>query len=672
MTLATTPRPATPVLPDGRPLAPAEGPGPERARGHRHPFSFRLDHGLDDQRRRSAGELVALAVLLLTTAGAYLWDLTASGYASSFYAAAVQAGTKSWKAFFFGSLDASNFITVDKPPASLWVMELSGRLFGFSSLSMLVPEALMGVATVALVYGALRRWFGPRAGLVAGSVMATTPVAALMFRFNNPDALLVLLLTAGAYCLTRALERAGTRWLVALGVTIGFGFLAKMGEALLVVPAFGGAYLLAAPTSLWRRVLQLLGAGSATVVSAGWWVLTVALWPASSRPMIDGSPTNSIINLVLEYNGLGRLVGNGGGPGGGGGGANFSGATGAFRLFNSLMGGQASWLLPASMVILSGGLLLTLKAPRTNRTRAALVTWGGWLVVAGAVFSLSQGTIHTYYTVALAPPIAALIGIGAAKLWEHRPAAWARCAAGTLIAVTATWAVVLLDRSSAWGPWLRPVIVSTAALAVIGLVLASTGGYGQPWRRAGSAAALAAGAVACLAGPLAFTLQTIGAAHTGSLPSAGPSVSNTGTLSPQPGFGGGSGGGFGGGGGVGGGFGGGGGVRAVPARRAGLVAPAQGVRAQAPAALCHRPTRAAPGRGKDQERSPPATGCPGGPAGQVAPVPPPRWSRRSRWTQVITVGPPPRRVRRAPPLWSWQRAASRSWPSAGSTMRAAT
>jgi 4-amino-4-deoxy-L-arabinose transferase-like glycosyltransferase len=138
----------------------------------------------------------ALGLLLALTALAYIWDLTSSGYANSFYAAAVQAGTKSWKAFLFGSLDASNFITVDKPPASLWVMELSGRIFGFSSASMLVPEVLEGVAAVALVYAATKRWFGAWAGIAAGAVLAVTPVAALMFRFNNPDALLVLLLVA--------------------------------------------------------------------------------------------------------------------------------------------------------------------------------------------------------------------------------------------------------------------------------------------------------------------------------------------------------------------------------------------------------------------------------------------------------------------------------------------
>ncbi len=205
---------------------------------------------------------VALAVLLIGTAAAYLINLSASGYGNSFYAASVQAGTKSWKALFFGSLDSSNFITVDKPPASLWVMALSGRIFGFSSWSMLAPQALEGVAAVALLYAGVKRWFGTGAGLAAGALFAITPVAALMFRFNNPDALLVLLLVAGAYCLIRALEKADTRWVVAAGTMIGFAFLAKMLQAFLVLPAFAAVYMYAAPhrtgaadqtNARWRR-----------------------------------------------------------------------------------------------------------------------------------------------------------------------------------------------------------------------------------------------------------------------------------------------------------------------------------------------------------------------------------------------------------------------------------
>ncbi|MCU1386822.1 MAG: glycosyl transferase, partial [Ilumatobacteraceae bacterium] len=217
----------------------------------------------------------SLLALLVATGVLYMWGLGASGWANSFYSAAVQAGTKSWKAFFFGSSDASNFITVDKPPAALWVMEIAARIFGVNSWSILVPQALEGVATVGLLYATIRRWFSPAAGLIAGAVMALTPVAVLMFRFNNPDALLVLLLVAAAYALTRAIEGGATRWLVAVGVLIGFGFLTKMLQAFVVVPGFAVTYLIAGPPRLRKRLGQLLIAGAAMFAGAGWWVAIV-------------------------------------------------------------------------------------------------------------------------------------------------------------------------------------------------------------------------------------------------------------------------------------------------------------------------------------------------------------------------------------------------------------
>jgi len=484
----------------------------------------------------------ALLALLALTAVAYMWDLSASGYANSFYAAAVQAGTKSWKAFFFGSLDSSNFITVDKPPASLWVMELSGRVFGFSSLSMLVPQALEGVAAVGLLYAAIKRWFGAGAGLAAGAVFALTPVAALMFRFNNPDALLVLALVAGAYCLVRAIERAGTRWILAAGAMIGFAFLAKMMQAFLVLPAFALVYVVAAPTTLRRRIWQLLAGGAAVLVSAGWWVAIVALWPAGSRPFIDGSPDNSILNLIVGYNGLGRIFGSTGPGGGGGGGANFSGATGPLRLFNDLMGGQASWLLPAALLALVGGLWARRRAPRTDRTRAALLLWGGWLIVTAIVFSFGQGVIHTYYTVALAPAIGALVAIGGAICWSHRDTLAGRLMAALAVGASAGWAYALLDRTPSWEPWLRPLVLVAGILAVLGLLLGPVLApvLGRAGRRLTLVAAVL-GVVAAMAGPVAYAADTVTTAHTGSIPSAGPaSARGAGGGGGAPGAGGGT------------------------------------------------------------------------------------------------------------------------------------
>ena len=379
-------------------------------------------------------------------------------------------------------------------------------------------------------------------------MLAATPVAALMFRFNNPDALLVCLLVASAYALVRALEDGSKRWMIAVGTLLGFAFLTKMMQAFLVVPGFALVYLVAAPTTVRRRITDLLAGGVAMIVSAGWWVAIVALWPASSRPMIDGSSSNSILNLIVGYNGLGRLTGSGGGPGGGGGGGgNFSGEPGVLRLFNDLMGGQASWLLPAALLALVAGLAWRVRAPRTDRARAALMLWGSWLVVSGLVFSLSGGVIHTYYTVALAPAIAALVAIGVAVAWRRRDQLAARGLLALGVAATAGWSIALLGRTPSWEPWLAPVIAVAGGVAAVGLLL--------PARVVGRLSAVTAviAVVACLAGPVAYSAQTIGSAHTGSVPSAGPAMTSAG--GPGGGFargGGGGGGGAGAGGGVGG------------------------------------------------------------------------------------------------------------------------
>ena len=505
---------------------------------------------------RPRWEWFALAGLLGGTALVNLWGLAASGWANSFYTAAVWSGTRSWKALLFGAFDPAGFITVDKPPASLWLMGLSGRIFGFSSWSMLAPQALLGVASVALLYAAVRRVAGPAAGLVAGVAFALTPVAALMFRFNNPDALLVLLLVLAAYCVTRAIERASTRWLVLAGVAIGFGVLTKMGAALLVLPGLALAYLVAAPTGWWRRVRQLLAGGVALVVSAGWYLALVALWPAADRPYIGGSQTNSLLELALGYNGISRLLGrshgSGGGafgPGGGPGGGHFGGfggAAGWSRLFAPAVGGQASWLLPAALLVLPIGLWLTRRVPRTDPARAALLLWGGWLLVTGLVFSYMAGIFHPYYTVALAPAVAAVLGIGGRELLGRRPAesagsaGAARTAARTtarttlpvritlavLVVGTGAWAWVLLDRTPTWLPALRWVVLAVTAVATLAVLVAGhraagsspSGGHGVArW-------AVALAVLAGLLGPAAYSVQTALTPHTSGLAAAGPAT----------------------------------------------------------------------------------------------------------------------------------------------------
>ncbi|MER6747909.1 ArnT family glycosyltransferase [Streptomyces fungicidicus] len=463
--------------------------------------------------------------LLLATGLLYLYDLSASGYANSFYSAAVQAGSESWKAFFFGSLDAANAITVDKPPASLWPMELSVRIFGLNSWAILVPEVLMGVGTVAVVYAAVRRRFGLAAGLIAGAVLALTPVAALMFRFNNPDAMLALLMSVACYLVVRALEDARTKWLVWAGAVIGFAFLAKTLQAFLILPPLALAYGVCAPVRLRKRLGQLALAALALVVSGGWWVAVVELWPASSRPYVGGSQNNSFLELTFGYNGLGRLsgeeTGSVGGGGGGMGGGQW-GETGWDRMFNSEIGGQISWLLPAALILLVAGLVLTRKAARTDLARASFLVWGGSLLMTAAVFSYMAGIFHQYYTVALAPYLAAVVGMGAAALWEKRHVPWASLALASAATATAAWGYVLLDRTPDYLPWLKWLVLVGGLVAALGLVFA-----GRVGRRVALAAA-GLGLAAALAGPTAYTLSTVQEGHSGSIVTAGPAGASMG------------------------------------------------------------------------------------------------------------------------------------------------
>ncbi|WP_461120737.1 ArnT family glycosyltransferase [Saccharothrix stipae] len=443
-----------------------------------------------------------LLLLLAGTAVLYLWRLGDSGWANAYYSAAAQAGAESWHAWFFGATDSSGAITVDKTPAATWVMGLSARLFGVNAWSILVPQALMGVASVWLLHAAVRRTAGEAAGLIAGAVLALTPVAVLMFRFNNPDALLVLLLVAGAYATVRATEKASVGWLVLAGAAVGFAFLAKMLQAFLVLPAFGLVYLAFAPAPLARRLWHLGAALGAVVVAGGWWVLAVELVPADARPYIGGSQENSVLELALGYNGLGRLTGEEVGSVGGGGGW---GSAGWSRLLGDEMGGQIAWLLPTALVLLIAGWW----AGRTAE-RVGLALWGGWLVITAVVFSYMNGIIHAYYTVALAPAIGALIGIGAVALWRRRQEAGAAAALSGALAVTALQCyLLLLD----WSTGFAAVVLVLGLIGAVGLFLAAA---------APAAVVVPVAVVAALLGPGAYSVATAATPHSGAIPSAGP------------------------------------------------------------------------------------------------------------------------------------------------------
>jgi 4-amino-4-deoxy-L-arabinose transferase-like glycosyltransferase len=451
----------------------------------------------------------AMAALLAATAVLYLCGLSASGYGNTFYAAAAEAGAQSWKAWFFGALDARDFITVDKPPAAMWVTGLSVRLFGMNSWSVLAPQALMGVAAVALLYVTVRRAADDRrAGLLAGLALACTPVAALMFRFDNPDALLTLLLVAAASCLTRAVEVASWRGLAAVGGLIGVAFLTKMLQAFLVLPAFALTYVSFAPAPWLRRIGHVLIGVATLVVAAGWWVATVQLVPATARPYIGGSTDNSVLDLAFRYNGIQRIAGRSGAQSAFAR-AQFGGRPGLHRLFSAEMANEISWLLPAALVALVFGGYLLVRRRLSRGEQSAVVLWGGWLVITALVFAYMSGSVHPYYTVELAPSVAALIGLGGLWAWQRRSAVEGRLALAAMLLATAAWSALLL-RLNRFGPaWLPAGITVVAVIAVAACAFPRS-----------AVAGTVVGAVAALSGPAVFTIATASTPHQGSIPSA--------------------------------------------------------------------------------------------------------------------------------------------------------
>ncbi|MGQ4478400.1 mannosyltransferase YkcB-related protein [Streptomyces sp. SAS_276] len=525
MTSATDPHPHTePASADWPPPAPSADAPPEKAP------------------RWSLPVLVAIMVL---AAVLYSWNLSGSSL-NSFYSSAVYSGTQNWKAWFFGSLDAGNFLTVDKPPFSLMVMGLSCRILGFGTWQMMLPEVAAALGTVWILHTSVKRYFGHAAAAIAALVLALTPITVAINRDNNPDTILVLLMVAGAALGLRAVRTERLLPLIGSAVCFGFAFNTKLLQGYIALPAVFAVYLFASKLGWKKKVVQLALATVALAVSSFWWATVVSLVPAADRPYIGGSTDGTAWDLIMGYDGFGRVFGGeGNGGGGGGGGGTFAGTAGIGRMFNDVLGGQISWLLPFSAIALIAGLVLVGRAPRTDPTRAALVLWGGWTLLHYVTFSMAQGTMHPYYTTALAPGIAALCGGGGVMLWRAFRGGDARWSwvlpAG--LAVTGIWAIVVLRRASGWNTWLWPAIGVLMVLAIVGLFLFRSGD-----RTRLLTASVAAAVIAALAGPTAYAVTPAASSGTGggmggTNPTAGPS---TGGGMGGPGGGGGRGG-FGGG-----------------------------------------------------------------------------------------------------------------------------
>ncbi len=475
--------------------------------------------------RATLFEAAGFGGLLLMASMLYLWNITINGMANSYYAAAAQAASVNWTAWLFGSLDAANFMSVDKPPVSTMIMGLFGRAFGFSSWSMLLPHALAGVATVVLVYMAVRRWYGVKSALIAGAVMALTPAAALMFRFNNPDSFLTLFLTASAYAFLRAFDsKKSALWLSVAGLLAGFAFNTKMLQGLLVLPVMVVLYMACAKPTAMTRVWHLSVASIATVASTFWWSVLVWLMPAAHRPWIGSTNNNNIWSLIFGYNGFGRLFGGRGGvpggAGGGPGGVGFGGETGVLRIFNESFGPNIAWLVPTALI--GGGLVIWLlrHAPRDNKERAGVLLWLGWLFIHIVVFSMTSGTIHPYYVVAMAPAVAALVGIGVPYIWKaytRRTHVW--WIVPLTIATTTITSVIMLGYRNDW--LILTWLVGVAGVIAMGIAVISPT-YISMWLRR---MMLACAVISACVAPIAYSVSTVMAAHSGSIPTVGPNAS---------------------------------------------------------------------------------------------------------------------------------------------------
>jgi 4-amino-4-deoxy-L-arabinose transferase-like glycosyltransferase len=502
---------------------------------------------------------LALVAILMLSALLNLYNLMGEGYSNDYYSAAVKNMLTSWSNFFFVSFDAG-FVSVDKPPLGLWVQAASAWLFGFHGWALLLPQALAGVLSVAVLYHLVRRTFGPVAGLLSALALAVTPIVVATSRNNTMDMLVVLVVLLAAWAFIVAAERGSLKWLLLGAVIVGLGFNVKTLQAFLVLPAFYLLYLLAARTS-WRRRILHLGAATIVLLAVSLsWALAVDLTPEDQRPYVGGSNGDSALDLAFGYNGAERLLGRsdglggppggskagdgkaaqqtptpkadsqgdakegpGGGPGGGGpGGVGENGEPGPFRLLNQQNAGQIGWLLPLAVVglLVAGWQQWRLRFSLDGR-QGNLLMWGTCLLTASAYFSVS-GYGHRHYLVMLAPAVAALVGIGTMALWrDYRSPGWRGWILPlVLVGMAAVQGYILWDYEG-WPLWLAPAISGLCLIAAGVLTLLR---LRSPFRAdAYAAGAVTAGILALLVAPTAWAAyDALAVGGFGGLPAAGP------------------------------------------------------------------------------------------------------------------------------------------------------
>ncbi len=462
----------------------------------------------------------ALIAITALAAALMLIDVTRSGYGNTYYATGALAASHSWSALLTNAADLGEYVSLDKGPLPDWLMGISGRVFGFGSFSVMVPDALYGIATVVVLYDAVRRALGREIAILAALFMALTPVAVLVARYNAPDGLLLLLLVCAAWSLTVAAQSGRLRELLLCAAFVGLAFNTKMLEAYLPLPAFALAFLLSGRRPLRRRLGELALAGALALLVSLTWFASMMLIPAGERPYVGDSTDNSWFQLILEGNGIQRVTGNAGAFG-----RNLD--SNLLYLFGHRVAGQIAWLLALALVGLVLGLLTMRSSRRESFAFGAYALWGAWAVMGCVVLSVSAGARHAYYTSILAPAVATLAAAALVTLWRSaRDSPLA--AAGLAIAVggTALIGFAVLADSADFLPWLRWVVLACGLVA--GAAVLAPHAHNAFRRPATTTLAAAGAAVALFAGPASYSVATVTREHTGYDPTAGPSLSANG------------------------------------------------------------------------------------------------------------------------------------------------
>ncbi|WP_406637124.1 glycosyltransferase family 39 protein [Pseudarthrobacter quantipunctorum] len=475
-----------------------------------------------DLRRRLLGKGTsdrAQFALLALTSLTYLWGLDRNGWANSYYSAAAMAGSQDWTAFFFSSSDPGNAISVDKPPLSLWVMSASVWAFGLNPWSILVPQALMGVASVYLLYRMVRTYVSAAAGLLAGAFLAVTPVATVMFRYNNPDALLTLLMIGVAFSALEAIRRSSFLWLILAGALTGAALLTKQLQIALILPAVATAYLMFATAPVVKRLLHLLAALLTAGVTGGWWFFLVQMTPASSRPFVGGSRFNSAIELTLGYNGLDRLTGEDASRTMSPAAANVAEKLdpGFQRFLQPQFSGQFGWFLPLAIAGLCLAVWHLKRRSGSKQYRALLVLCSVWFLCSATVLAFMSGIVHPYYSLTLVPPLSCLAAIGLIHMYRLRHRRGMRVALATTLLATMIIGFVSASRSTADFPFGPQVALAVGSAAVALTVL-------PPPSRILNAVSVGILAVALMVGPVVWSANTVFSPHIGAGVVAGPSI----------------------------------------------------------------------------------------------------------------------------------------------------